>query len=246
MKLGLQLYNFREELQEDFRGTLKKIAALGFDGVEFYGYHGDMSAQELADYLKELNLECAGTMFSAENLLDENNEVYEYAKILNSPAVTISMMTDFTKALPAMIETCQKIGANAAKNNTVFSYHNHWAEFALIDGETALEQMLKKTDPKQVRLELDVCWLTRGGKKPVEFMKLYKDRIHQIHLKDIKVLDDPSTTSELGTGVIDLKGVIEAPKATDCEWLIYEQDNTKLSPLESAARSMEYLKKNVR
>ena len=54
MKLGLQLYNFRNELNEDFRGTLKKIAALGFSGVEFAGNYGQIPPAELAGLLQEL------------------------------------------------------------------------------------------------------------------------------------------------------------------------------------------------
>ena len=89
MKHAVQLYNFREELKQDFRGALKEIAKLGFDGVEFASFYGGLAPDELAAYLKELKLECAGTMFSPEELLDPASQVYEYARQLKSPAVTI-------------------------------------------------------------------------------------------------------------------------------------------------------------
>ena len=68
MKLAVQLYNFRVELKQDFKGTLREIAKLGFDGVEFATYYGNMEPDELAALLKELKLECAGTMFPKDIL----------------------------------------------------------------------------------------------------------------------------------------------------------------------------------
>ena len=63
MKFAVQLFNFRKELNEDFRGNLKEISKLGFDGVEFAMNYGQAAPDELAAYLRELHLECACTMF---------------------------------------------------------------------------------------------------------------------------------------------------------------------------------------
>mgnify|MGYP003829850005 CR=1 FL=1 len=243
MKHGLQLYNFRKELKEDFRGTLKKIAALGFDGVEFAVDYGKIPPVELAGFLQELGLECAGTMFSANDILNPASQVFEYAHALNSPAVTVSKMYDFVANCEPFCELCRKLGDTASANGSVFSYHNHWAEFALKDGVPVLDWMLQATDPEKVFLELDVCWLTRAGFKPGEYIPKCASRIRQLHVKDIIVPDDPNTTTELGTGVVDLKAAFLAAKQTPCQWMIYEQDNCKGSPFDSAKISLEFLKK---
>ena len=242
MKLGLQLYNFRKELTADFKGTMRKIAGLGFDGVEFAGNYGEIPPEELALFLKELGLKCAGTMFQAEDILNPDSNVFAYAKALNSPAVTISRSGDFVKEYDRVLELCRRLGDAAAAQNAVFSYHNHWAEFALKEGVPVMNLLLQATDPAKVLLELDVCWLTRGGLKPAEYIAKFGSRIRQIHMKDIVVPEDPNTTIELGRGIIDLKGAYEAAKKSSCQWLIYEQDNTKLSAFESAKISVEYLK----
>ena len=104
MKFAVQLYNFRKELGEDFRGTLKAIAELGFDGVEFAMNYGQIAPDELAAYIRELNLECAGTMFQQEELEDAASPVYEYALKLNSPAVTISAFCDFSRQWQSVAE----------------------------------------------------------------------------------------------------------------------------------------------
>ncbi len=244
MKNGLQLFNFRRELVEDFRGALKEIAKLGFDGVEYAVFYGDVPPEELAAYAKELKLECAGTMFNADDLLDENNVAYKYATLLNSPAVTISTRTtsDFTQVCGEVTERCRKIGINAAKHNLVFSYHNHWAEFTPVDGIPAMYRILDDNDPAQVWVEPDVCWLMRGGVEPVEFIRRYAKRMGQIHLKDSKAPADPAQITELGCGIVDITSAYAAAKSAGVEWAIYEQDTTE-DPFRSAEISLKYLKK---
>ncbi len=242
MKIGIQLYNFRVELQQDFRGTLRRIAELGADGVEFACDYGKIPPEELAAYLKELGLGCAGTMFRPAELLDATNPVWEYAKALETPAVTVSLMEDFTQTWPDAVKRCRKIGENAARHGMVFSYHNHWAEFADIDGECALYRILDACDPEQVFLEPDVCWITRGGCRVEEVLRRYASRIRQIHLKDIRVPDDRETTTALGTGVVEIANACRMARETACQWLIYEQDCSR-NVFADAVISLEYLRK---
>lgn len=245
MKIGLQLYNFREALSADFRGALKEISKIGFDGVEFAVAYGNIPPAELAAYLKELGLECCGTMFAKDAMLDPANICWEYVEALKTPAVTHSASGDFTKIYKDLIETSTVIGKNAAAHGVVFAYHNHWLEFTDVDGKTAMDRILEATDPANVYMEPDVCWLTRAGVKPAEFLKKYEDRIVQIHVKDIGVPEDPDTTAVLGTGVVDLASVIAAAKTMPkCQWLTYEQDNSA-DPFQSAADSLAFLRKNI-
>ncbi len=242
MKTAVQLYNFRNELGKDFRGTLKKIAGLGVDGVEFAGDYGKIPPLELAGFLSDLKLECAGTMFAANDLLDPGNIAWGYAGALRTPAVTISAFIDFAKEYGALRETCIRIGQTARSRGTVFSYHNHWLEFTKVGRVPAMELILRGTSPEEIFLEPDVCWLTRGGMNPADYLKKYAKRIRQIHMKDITVLTDPDTTTELGRGVVDLKSAYRAARKTVCEWLIYEQDFAK-DPFACAEKSIAFLKK---
>ena len=240
MDFGVQLYNFRNELSQDFPGCLKEIAKLGFAGVEFAASYGDIAPDELSARLKELNLQCAGTMFRAESLLDDRNIAYDYAKALKSPAVTISASGDFTQIWKEVAEKCGRIGEIAAKHGTVFSYHNHWREFADVDGVSAMDRILAATDPAKVLMEPDVCWLTRGGVDPADFIRKYARRIRQVHLKDSKVPEDRDQLTELGNGTVDLKGVYQAAREAGALWLIYEQDFTA-DPFRSAEISLKYM-----
>lgn len=242
MKFAVQLYNFRKELGEDFRGTLKEISKLGFDGVEFAMNYGQLLPDELAAYIRGLDLECAGTMFQQEELENADSSVYEYALKLNSPAVTISVFCDFSRQWQSVAEICRRIGDNAAAHGTFFSYHNHWAEFVSADGMNAMDQILAHTDPERVLMEPDVCWLTRGGIAPADFLRRYGARIRQIHMKDSRVPDDKQQLTELGCGIVDLAGVYRAAGEIGAKWLIYEQDVTD-DPFRSAEISLNFLKK---
>ena len=246
MKIGLQLYNFRKELKADFKGTLREIAKLGIDGVEFAGDYGNMQPQELADFLAEIKLECAGTMFPAATLQEKENICYEYARVLKSPALTFSMMCNFTELHAEKSQMIKTAVRNANANGCDFSYHNHWDEFLCkIDGEYAMEYMIREIDEPTLLLEPDVCWVTRGGHSPIQFLQDHASAIKQVHLKDIKVPSEYNSLTELGNGVIDLKGSIAAAKKTACQWLIYEQDLTELTPMESASISLKWLKDNL-
>lgn len=241
MKAGLQLYNFRKELKNDFQGTMREIAKLGFDGVEFATFYGDMEPAEIAAFLKELKLECAGTMFKPEEIRDPGSKVYDYARVLKSPGVTHSIMTDFVAGFDAIKADIAAAGRAAWQNGFVFAYHNHWREFELIDGVPAMEKILAETDPVCVKMEADICWINRGGLNPPAFLRKYRSRINQLHVKDITVPDDTATTTELGKGVVDVKGSVEAAREIGIEWLIYEQDNSA-DPFRSAAESLKTLR----
>ncbi len=242
MKIGIQLYNFRDALKADFEGTLRRISTLGIDGVEFAAYYGNIHPEELAALLKELGLACCGTMFSADNLLAAETMAYKYAAALNSPAVTISAFIDFAKDYQMLAGRCNIIGARAYEVGAVLSYHNHWAEFTPVNGVPAMDLILQETDEETVFLEPDICWLTRAGQNPAEYIRRYGNRIYQVHVKDSKKLDDPAATTELGNGVVNIVEAVKAASETKCEWLIYEQDFSE-DPFKSAEVSIKYLKR---
>ena len=93
MKYGVQLYNFRNALAEDFKGAMKEIAKIGFDGVEYAFNFGNMEPEEIAAFTKEIGLECCGAMFNGQLLSDPESNAWDYAKALNPPAISISAVT---------------------------------------------------------------------------------------------------------------------------------------------------------
>ena len=241
MKFGVQLYNFRQALAQDFKGAMKEIAKIGFDGVEYAFNFGGMAPKEIAAFTRELGLECCGAMFSREKLLDPASEDWNYAKALNPPAISISATVDFVNLWQEIRDVCVAIQKNAETCGITFSYHNHWAEYELADGIPAMYRILDDPAATKLFLEPDVCWLTCAGMDPAAYIRKYASRIKQIHFKDNLPEMKTATTVPLGKGIVDLKSAFAAAAESSCEWIIYEQD-TSADPFKDAAESLKFMR----
>lgn len=241
MKFGIQLYNLRRELTEDFRATMKKVAALGFDGVEFAFLYGGMKPQELAEFLHELNLKCCGAMFKPDELKDIDNPAWEYAKALDLPAISINNTSDFRVTWQSAMADCLTILSNAQSHGVGFAYHNHWGEFVEIDKVPALYRIMDAPEAEKILLEPDICWLNRAGIDAGMYIRKYASRIRQLHFKDISIPDNPLYTVALGKGIIDLQSAYRAAVEINVPWLIYEQDNSD-DAFRDAAASLDYMR----
>jgi sugar phosphate isomerase/epimerase len=142
-------------------------------------------------------------------------------------------------------------GADLRQRKIRFGFHNHNYEFKTFDGRTGFDIIVESTDPKLVCFELDCYWLTQSGNDPVAVIRKLGDRVRLLHLKDRKpgfpatqVLDDDAMHfTEVGSGTIDWKAVIEVAKEVGVEHLVVERDNGDLPPLKSASISFRNLQK---
>lgn len=238
-KLGIQLYSVREALGKDFQGTLRGVAKLGFQGVEFAWNYGGMSPEALVDFLAETGLTCCGFHTSLEKLLDRENVDYAYARALKSPYITISLSGSLAKDVDGLAKKVTE-GAKIAKDfGIAFTYHNHNQEFEKINGAYVLDLFYQKTCAKLVQCELDTYWIKKGGEDPIAYLEKYAARLPQIHLKDFNPADEKII--ELGRGCIDFKKVLDVAEKAGTKWVIYEQDYSSLGAMESAAISAKHI-----
>ncbi len=232
MSIGLQLYTVREELSKDFKGTLKTLSSIGFQGVEFAWNYGGMEPEELSDFLKNINLKCIGLYSPVAQIEDSGSDAYKYAEALNSPYFT-SGITDKTNEAewPGAIESIKKAAKISSSKGITFLYHNHWQEFEKINGKYALDILMDETDPNLVKVELDTAWVKKGGDDPVAYIKKYAGRLPMLHVKDI---DAENNVTEIGNGVVDFPEVIKAAKESGVEWIVNEQDSSSIGAIKSA------------
>ncbi|MCF7837587.1 MAG: sugar phosphate isomerase/epimerase [Candidatus Marinimicrobia bacterium] len=237
MKTGIQLYTVRETLKDDFKGTLRKLAEIGYGAVEFAWNYGGMTPEQLAGFLDECTLACCGMHMPLDALLDVNSEHYRYANAVNAPCVTVSLAgrvaTDWEN-VPAELAQGAAI---AAGHGLSLTYHNHAQELAAFENTTALDWLYAHTAPELVKAELDTYWLAKGGGDPVAYVSRYAGRQPQLHLKDMDRED--GSFAEVGTGTLDFPAIIAAAQAAGVEWLIVEQDKCKRAALDSAAISLK-------
>ncbi len=240
-KTGIQLYTLREQLKEDFHGCLKELAAMGYEGVEFAGVYGGRAPEELADELKALGLAVCAMHLPVAAIMDKDNDAYLYAKALGCKYLVTSLAGIFIDEFDKVVEDCIKAGRTAAEKGLCFVYHNHAQEFKKINDRCALDVFYEQTPADLVKAELDTYWIKKGGEHPLGYLKKYASRLPLIHIKD---MDKTSGDfAAVGTGLIDVSGVIDIARDSVAEWLIYEQDSCPCSPLECARISIENIKK---
>lgn len=246
MKIGLQLYTVREELAQDFEGTIRKVAELGYEGVEFFHYF-DRSAEQVKALLDETGLVAIGAHRPYTELLANGEAEIDYLLSIGSRNVIVPYLSEEQRAdWDAVTDNLKKLGKQCADKGAVLLYHNH--EFELTekkDGQPAFDLMYGTVPAELLQVEMDTCWVYYGGYDPVEYLGRYAGRTPLIHLKDMKTREDGSAeTVVLGEGVVDLKSIITASEQAGTEWAIVEQDECARDPLESIADSMKWLKQH--
>jgi len=242
--VSLQMFTLREESQQDFIGTLKKVADIGYEGVEFAGY-GDLTAKELRQVIDDLGLRASSSHVPLVELEKDLSKVISDQHQLGSTKIVCPYLPperrseqDYLK----LINLLNQFGETCSKEGLTLCYHNHDFELEkLSDGRTALEAILDDTNPDWVKAEFDIYWLTKAGQNPLDWIQRYENRTPLIHLKDMTT-DDEQFFAELGTGGVDIEAVLQQGQAANVEWWVVEQDRSRRSPLESIEISMTYLK----
>lgn len=240
-KVGLQLYTIKEETAKDFFGTLRRVAEIGYDGVEFAGYFG-AAAADLKQLLKEIRLEPAGAHVGTKILQESLDEAIDYAKAINCPALICPgfkvegehTFHEIAALFNQSVQSCQKAGLK-------FLYHLHGHEFVQYGDKTGMDILLEETDPL-VGWEPDIYWVEKAGVDAVSFIQKNGDRCWYIHLKDAKDRVDWHDV-EIGDGVIDTAGVIKAAEPFNPAWYIVEQEAFERPQMDSIAISLQNIRR---
>ncbi|UQZ36430.1 sugar phosphate isomerase/epimerase [Paenibacillus sp. PK3_47] len=243
LKIGLQLYTLREELEQDFEGTLRKVAELGYAGVEFFHFFG-RTADEVKELLRETGLVALGAHRPYDAMLNDTEQEISYNLAIGNRNVIIPFLTEEQRNWEEVAANLRIIGEKCKAQGAVLSYHNHDFEFTEHYGErTAFDGIFEEVPADLLQVELDTCWVHFAGYDPVEYINKYAGRLPIIHLKDLKKREDGSPeTVVLGEGEINLAAILEAAAAAGVEWAVVEQDYCSRSPLESVSDSMKWVK----
>lgn len=244
-KIALQLYSIKELTEKDFLGTLKKVAEIGYQGVEFAGFF-NTPAKELRKVLEDLNLKAAGSHAGPEALKANLGEVMEYALEIGNPYLICPWISEeMSNSMDAYKRTAEwfnEVGRKCRENGLKFGYHNHEFEFLKFGGEYGLDLLVANTQPDLLFVELDTYWVEYSGLKSVDFIHKYKERCSILHIKEMKSLEDKANT-EIGKGIMDFKAITAAGKQAGVEWYTVEQEDFEMDQLQSIRESCDYLKR---
>jgi len=238
--IALQLYTLRDRLEQDYEGTIRKVADLGYLGVETANMFGDSPASA-AKLFGELGL----TVTSAHSMLplgDEKQEVLDTLGALNCKRLILPWQpTELFQSVDGIKKVCDSLNeaSTVAKAHGIqVGYHNHWFEYGQVEDRIAADVMLEHL-ALDVFLEVDVYWVQTAGQSPAEVVRRLGSRAPLLHIKDGPCQIEAPMTA-LGEGVVDTPGVIAAG-AGSTEWLIVELDHCATDMLEAVEKSYQYL-----
>jgi len=238
--VGLELYSVREALKRDPAGTVRAVAQLGYECVEFYAPYFDWSESETKQMKKlmdDLGIHCFSTH---NNEAFFKPESFERARdrnlILGCKYIVLSSSEEKSTldAWKGLADSLNAIADKLEQSGLRVGCHNHQAEFRPIQGRRPMEVLAKNTKPS-VMLQLDVGTCVEAGSDPVEWIRSNPGRIRSIHCKDWSPEPGKGYTVLFGEGVADWKKIFEAAESVGgVEYYLVEQEGSRLSEIETA------------
>lgn len=270
MKVGLQLYSIREEMERDMDAALKAVKEMGYDYVEFAGYFGK-TAREVAALLRKHSLECISVHQGYHVFLENPEENVAFLKTIGARYCAIPWMgPENHKGQEGFEKSVREIRQAAAllkENGIQMLYHNHDFEFRKYEEKFLLDWFYEEVSLELVKPEIDTCWVRYAGYDPCKYLEKYSGEIEVVHLKDFvcgspaqgpvyALIDDAGREGEtaargdhsfefrpLGQGIQDFPAILEAAGKAGAGYVIVEQDAASTAgALESAGQSREYLR----
>ena len=242
--ISVQLYSIRETAAKDFPAALKRIADIGFYGVEFAGLHGQ-SPKELAKVLKDLGLK-ASSSFDGVPTPENVSAIVDQAKELGYDVIEAGFGAGDMKTLDEVKACAEKlaVGLELIKpHGLTLVMHNHWWEFTQIfDGKYSWEIMIESVP--ELMSELDIYWVTRGHADGVEILKRWGKRVPMLHVKDGDLNEQGDKYLPLGEGKVPLKKIIEAADEATVRYLVIEIDESEIDMFDALQRSFNWLVNN--
>lgn len=242
--IAVQLYSVREDCQKDFPGTLKAIAEMGYEGVDFAGYY-DYDAKTIRTMLDDLGLRAAGCHTGLNTLTgDELAKTVEFNRILGNKYLVVPWLPDEYRdsadAWKRTADVFNDIAAKLAPEGMVTGYHNHHVEFTPYEGgQTGWDIVFANTGPGVV-MQIDLGNALHGGADPITYLKRYPKRALTVHLKEYATDNDKALVGEGDVDWMQVFDVVENQGVTD--WYIVEQESYPYPPMESVKRCLDNLK----
>ena len=245
MPVGVQTYIVRDTIGNDFTGTLRQLAGMGYQSIELcsppgYGKSWEpltkLTATHMRETIRGAGLSCESCHYSFAELQAHMDERVAYAKDLGLKQMIVSgfwlkkdaTLPDWLKAA----DECNRMGERAQKAGIQLGFHNHHFEFAQIDGKLIYDELMKTLDPALVKMQFQVA-VVNIGYKAVTYFKKYPGRFISLHLADYSA--EKKQAVPVGQGVVDWKELFSEAKAAGVKNYFVEMGVNLLKP------SCEYL-----
>lgn len=240
--VGLQLYSVRSACEKDLPGTLEKVKAIGYSGVEFAGYYG-RTAKDMRKLLDDNGLKCYGTHTGLDTLRGDNlKKTMEYNQILGNNFLICPWMTaDSADGWKKLADEFNAMSDIVRKEGMYVGYHAHAHDFNKFGDERAWDIFFGGTK-EEVIMQLDTSNCLDGGADPLEVLKRYPKRARSIHLKE----HGDKGNAVIGSGDVKWDEVFklcEKQKVVQCYIVEHERGNDPESCIKFVTECFAGLKK---
>jgi sugar phosphate isomerase/epimerase len=244
-KISIQLYTLRNQLAVDFEGTLAALAAIGYQKVEHAGFVG-RTVTEFKAALDAVGIVASSGHVSIPQPFDAaawqaslQDALTLGSRYIVHPFFGIDFGTGaIVRDRPtwaAFAHDLNRAGRMAREVGLRLGYHNHnWEFFRLTDGPsmTAYDVLIEETDPRDVHFEMDLFWVTRGARDPVDLLRRVDGRVRQYHVKD---MNQAGSFEDPGQGLLDFPRIFHTQQVDE---YIVERDDAG-SPPRTPAQALD-------
>jgi len=247
--VGLELYSVREELKHDLMGTVRAVAKMGYEDVEFYSPYfqwTDAQAKEVRKLLDDLGIRCLSTHNDFQSFEPaglpraiELNQIIGSKIIVMASAGRVNGLDGWKAVAERLNQAAEKLKPLGLRAG----YHNHEAEFKVVDGQRPIEVIAANT-AKDVVLQFDVGTCIEAGADPVAWINKNPGRIRSMHCKDWSPDAGKGYKVLFGEGVAPWKKIFAAAEKTGgIEYYLIEQEGSDYPAFETAERCLATFKK---
>lgn len=239
-RIGVQLYTVRQAMQQSVERTLEQVARIGYKEVEFAGFFGRSAAQ-----IRSL-LDANGLTAPSSHSADLNSISTRLQQVLDD-AATVGHRYVICASLPRSEQSADgfrrvaqefnRAGETAKQVGVTLGYHNHDFEFQPVDGTIGYDILLAECDPALVTMQMDLFWITRGRRDPLEYFAAYPGRFGSVHVKD---MDAAGAMVDVGAGQMPFAKYFARSGEAGIRHYFVEHDSPA-DPMASITASYRYL-----
>jgi sugar phosphate isomerase/epimerase len=243
--VGLEMYSVRNTMAKDLNGTVRAVAAAGYQGLEFYAPYYDWTpaqAKDMRKLLDDLGIRCFSTHNDSAFFAPEKiGHAREVNLILGSKYMVMASShegatQDAWKKVAELLNTASD---TLTADHLGVGYHNHQTEWKPVDGVRPMEILAKNSKPA-VMLQLDVGTCIEAGSDPVAWIKANPGRIRSMHCKEWSPEPGKGYSVLFGEGVAPWKQLFAAAEnGGGIEYYLVEQEGSRFSEIETAQKCLQ-------
>jgi sugar phosphate isomerase/epimerase len=239
-QIAIQLWTLRDLVAADLPGTIRRLAKLGYAGVEFAGFAG-WGPDTIRAALEADGVAVVGCHIGFEALTTDAERAIDQVEAIGGRRVVVPGVPEAWRRQAGWVDRSiahlVELADRCATRGLRLAYHNHDFELAALDGAPMWDRLTGALPP-ELELELDVYWAAYAGHDPASLIDA--PRVQLLHMKDLGAGPGRADLPP-GDGTLNWPAIIKAADAAAVEWFIVEQDNP-VNAFSSAVRGLEFLR----